>query len=129
MNHVTRVDTDGIRIRLNWTTPPLTENGRYHRMQKARITREIRETIGWYLRAAKAPKNVEHVELTLIWYPETRRRRDEDNLVSTLKPLADGVVDYGMVRDDTPDLMTKNMPKIGEVDRMDPRLELEVRWR
>lgn len=129
MNNVTPLDRDGIRVRLPWDKPPLSENGRYHHQQKNRIAQEIRHTIGWYLRAAKAPKKVEHVELTLTWFPATNRRRDEDNLVSTLKPLADGVADYGMVPDDTPNWMTKNMPKISEVDRVNPRLELEVRWR
>ncbi|QKY79928.1 RusA-like Holliday junction resolvase [Gordonia phage Clawz] len=129
MSHVTRLDAAGIRIRLPWVTPPLSENHRHNRWKKARLTAEIRETIGWYLRAARAPKGVEHVTITLTQYPKTAHRRDADNLVSTLKPLADGIVDYGMLSDDTPDLMTKNMPVIGEVDRQDPRLELEVRWR
>ncbi|WP_162786781.1 hypothetical protein [Janibacter anophelis] len=42
-----------------------------------------------------------------MYEPPDRRRRDEDNLFATLKPLADGLVDAGVVADDTPDLMRK----------------------
>lgn len=126
--HVTKLDRTGIRIRLPWRLPPLTENGRYHHMEKSRLTSEVRTTIGWYLRAAHVPKDVHHVEVTLTQFPPDARRRDADNLVSTLKPLADGICDYGMVPDDTPKWMTKNMPVIGPIDRLQPRLELEVRW-
>lgn len=49
-----------------------------------------------------------------------------DNLVPTLKAAADGLVDAGVVRDDTPDLMTKVMPILHEPDG-DPRVLLIVR--
>jgi hypothetical protein len=40
--------------------------------------------------AAKLPKQLARVEIVLHWQPSTRRHRDEDNILPTLKPLIDG---------------------------------------
>lgn len=48
----------------------------------------------------------------LTWFVNTRYRRDADNIVSTLKAACDGLVDAGIVPDDTPGLMAKLMPVI-----------------
>lgn len=67
--------------------------------------------------AAKAkelgiPRNQAHVSTQLVWLTPDKRRRDEDNIVATAKAAWDGLVDYGIVPDDTPDYMTKLMPAI-----------------
>jgi crossover junction endodeoxyribonuclease RusA len=71
----------------------------------------IRRTANLLTRAAGVP-TLDHVTVQLIWTVPDRRRRDEENPVSTLKPWCDGMVDAGVVPDDTPDLMTKPMPII-----------------
>lgn len=48
----------------------------------------------------------------MYYQPPDRRRRDADGLVASLKPICDGLVDAGIVTDDTPDLMVKLMPII-----------------
>lgn len=55
-----------------------------------------------------------------------RRKRDEDNVVPTLKALCDGLVDAKVVKDDTPQYMVKNMPVIEYRKGAKPHLELVV---
>lgn len=106
--------TTGIRsyrLDLPWSTPPLTANLRLSWPVRARLTRDVRTTVGWLAKAARIPPAA-HCTVTLVWAPGDCRRRDADNLVATLKPCADGLVDAGIVPDDTPALMTKRMPQI-----------------
>jgi hypothetical protein len=51
-----------------------------------------------------------HAVVEFTWFVPDRKRRDEDNPVATMKPICDGIVDAGVVPDDTPDLMTKMWP-------------------
>lgn len=99
------------RLALPWDRPPLTANQRPHWTTRHRLTADIRTTVAWLARAARIPA-ADHCTVTLVWAPGDHRRRDEDNLVATLKPCADGLVDAGIVPDDTPALMTKRMPQI-----------------
>lgn len=91
--------------------PPLTANQRLHHFAKARITRDLREATASLARHAGIPP-LGRCEVSLTWYVKDRRRRDADNIVPTLKAMCDGLVDAGVVVDDTPDLMVKHMPRI-----------------
>lgn len=97
---------------LPWETPPLSLNQRQHWASKARVTREVRETVVWLARASHLPKAVEHCTVQLHYRPRDNRRRDTDNLTATAKPAFDGLVDYGLVPDDTPRWMDKPEPLI-----------------
>lgn len=91
-------------------SPPLTSNQRLHWAPKKDLTREIRQ-----MTAYKAKWNLQPMprcEVELVWYVTTKHRRDADNVVPTLKAMCDGLVDAGVVPDDTPDLMVKKMPRI-----------------
>lgn len=44
-------------------------------------------------------------EIAVEWRCKVRRRRDYDNLVSGLKPLLDGLVRAGVIRDDSTDVL------------------------
>ena len=110
--------------RLDWTAPPLTENQRWpHWARKAEVTRDVRLTGKLLTRGLTAPGRI---EVTLIWVVNDHRRRDEDNLVPTLKALCDGIVDAHVVPDDTPAYMVKNMPRILFEKGAVPHMELEV---
>lgn len=87
-------------------------NDRPNRWQKARQTRALRELAGWKARALRIGPQAERIDVGLIWAVTTGHRRDEENLVATLKPLCDGLVDAGVVPDDTPEFMRKLMPEI-----------------
>lgn len=93
---------------------PLSLNDRLHWRVKAEKVAELRQ-MGWGLaKHHKLPKGMQRIRVTLIYRPRDRRRRDVDNLVATLKPLIDGLVDARIVRDDTPEHIQLDMPRIGE---------------
>ena len=91
--------------------PPLTMNQRLHWRQRAERTRVTRHAVG--IRAVAlhlAP--ADHVSVQLHYASGDNRRRDTDNLVATLKPCVDGLVDAGLVVDDDPAHVTTIMPTI-----------------
>lgn len=114
---------------LPFETPPLNANQRLHWAKKAQLTREIREATRLLAMSAKLPKGATHLDVEMVVTPKTRARRDADNLVPTLKAACDGLVDYGIVPDDTPQWMTKHMPVIADAKPNDPGVALELRWR
>lgn len=92
-------------------------------MRKAQITALIRrETAA----AFKDAGRFEHVTVTLIWTVKDKRRRDTENPVATLKPICDGLVDAGLVPDDTPNWMTKHMPVIEYAPDKTPGVRITV---
>lgn len=109
------------RLELPWDRPPLTANQRLHRQVEARTVKTVREAAGWLTRQARIPV-CGHCTVTLEWAPKSRGRRDELNLFPTLKACGDGVVDAGVVKDDTPEWMDTPTPVIlsptGTVGRM-----------
>lgn len=101
-----------VRLGLPWDKPPLTLNDRFgHRAQHAAVVAKIRRDAGWVAKAARLGRH-DHVTVELHYQPQRRGRRDADNLVATLKPVADALVDAGLVVDDDPAHMTKLMPVI-----------------
>lgn len=112
-------------IRLPWPKPPLSLNDRMHPKQKARAVRAVRSVAAAFVRAAHIPR-ANRISVTLTYHPRDSRRRDEDNLVATLKPLCDGIVDAGVVDDDDPAHMAKAMPTIAEAHPKDPHLVLSI---
>lgn len=110
-------------LTFDWTRPPLNANQRYHWAKKAKLSRQIRDTTA---HLAKTTAPAEHVTVQLIWIVTDKRRRDSDNTYPTFKAMCDGLVDAGIVPDDTPAYMTK----LGPIIRLEPggtaRLELEV---
>lgn len=92
-----------------WTKPPLSLNYRLHRMQEANLVKDMRG-----LMHAKA-RHLPHMDRCIVeleWFVNTRTRRDDENPVSTLKALCDGLVDAEVVPDDTAEFMVKLMPRI-----------------
>jgi len=59
------------------------------------------------------------------FYFTTKRGRDIDNLIGSLKSTYDGLVDAGVVPDDSPEYMVREMPEVF-IDRDYPRLELTI---
>lgn len=112
-----------IKFKFDYPRPPLTANQRMHWRQKAAITRDVREATA--LLARRVPF-LARCKVSLIWVVTDRRRRDADNLVPTLKAMCDGLVDAGVVEDDTPDLMVKLMPEIVFSDVLTPCMVLTV---
>ena len=60
-----------------------------------------------------------------IFYYKTKRNRDVDNAIGSLKATYDGLVDAGIVPDDTPEFMVRDMPDLF-TDKEYPRVELVI---
>lgn len=82
-----------------YTSPPLSLNDRTHWAKKARISRELRNLAHALARSEKVPA-CDFATITLHYLPAQKRRRDDLNLMATLKPLVDGLVDAGCLPDD-----------------------------
>jgi Holliday junction resolvase RusA-like endonuclease len=98
-------------------------NQRLHRMQQAKLTAMVRAAARD--RFATFPP-VGRVEVLMTWTVKDRRRRDAENPVATLKALCDGLVDAGIVPDDTPEFMVKHMPVIRYQKDATPDIQLYV---
>jgi Holliday junction resolvase RusA-like endonuclease len=60
------------------------------------------------------------------WYARDSRRRDKDNCLSSLKATFDGLVDAGLLEDDS---ALTHLPLVILVDPKNPRVELLLkRW-
>jgi Holliday junction resolvase RusA-like endonuclease len=59
------------------------------------------------------------------FYFKDKRGRDIDNLIGALKSTYDGLVDAGIVPDDTPEYMVRDMPEVF-IDRQHPRVEITI---
>lgn len=91
--------------------PPLTLNQRLHWREKAKRTQVTRDAVTWLVKALRLPSQ-EHISVQLHYATGDMRRRDQDNLVPTLKVCLDGCVRAGLVADDTPELVTWWAPEI-----------------
>lgn len=112
---------DPATILLPWDTPPLSLNDRHaHPAAAAADIARVRRDTGWVVKARRIGHHP-HVTVEMRYQPRRRGRRDADNLVATLKAVCDGIVDAGVVDDDTPDQMTKLMPVIVNPTRSQPR--------
>ena len=94
------IATTVYRLDLPFTRPPLTDNDRMHHMVKARKVAELREQVAWLAVAQRLPRGLEAVNVTFHWAPGSNRRRDVLSAAPTVKPLLDGLVDFGLVPDD-----------------------------
>jgi crossover junction endodeoxyribonuclease RusA len=110
-------------IVLPWKKPLLNLNTRQHWAAKARDTETVRSVTAMLCRDLD---RVQRVRVQLSYTPRDKRRRDADNLVGMLKPICDGIVDAGVVPDDTPEFMVKEMPVIHPPEGKNARMELRV---
>lgn len=114
-------------LTFDWPRPPLNANQRLHWAAKANLTRKIRETVKEKALGARFwPTPIDTITVRLVWVVADRRRRDSDNIYPTFKAMCDGLVDAGIVPDDTPQYMDKRAPIIRLEPGCTARLELEV---
>ena len=97
-------------------TTVINANDRDHWRTKAAKVKLLRHAAYVMARAEKIPP-LGTCDVRLTYIPTRNGRRDADNLVPSLKALCDGLVDAGVVHDDTPEFMVKHMPTIGTADR------------
>lgn len=102
-------------------TKPLSLNAREHWRVKAKRVSEVRQLTATLTRNANVPA-LKHISVELHYVPRDKRRRDPLNLVATLKPIEDGIVDAGVIPDDTPNYLTSVMPVIDEPNHKTPTI-------
>lgn len=115
-----------------WSKNPIPMNGQHGNPRAhARRVRYVRTISRRFADIAGIPP-LGRCRVHLTWYVLDARRRDPVNLSYTLKALQDGLVDAGVVPDDTPDLMDTIMPAIVRVSPLrhrDAWMELTIdRW-
>ena len=111
-------------LRFEHTRPPISMNDRLHRMAEAKLTAAMRLEAGV---AARRIPELGRCEVTLTWFVTDKRRRDNENPMPSLKAWCDGIVDAGVVIDDTEEFMVKNMPRIVWIDKKTDVAHMELR--
>jgi crossover junction endodeoxyribonuclease RusA len=119
------------QIVLPWQAPPLSLNDRGQsrgaREKRSATIAEVRQAVCTMARAKGVPA-MSAIHVRLHWRPAVKRRRDPDNLVATLKPCLDGLVDAGVVPDDTQEYVDWSRPMIHPPDKeLGPALWLVIR--
>lgn len=81
--------------------PMLNLNQRMHWAKKAQLTKHWRRLAYVNAMAAALPTNLGRVHIVAHVTKPTNRQYDAHNLLPTLKAAIDGLVDYGLIPDDT----------------------------
>lgn len=99
-------------------------NQRIHWAEKARLTKAWRNAAHVFASGAKLPKGLERVHIVAHIIKPTARKYDVHNLMPTLKACIDGLVDYGLIADDTNDHLTG--PDLRQGDKGDAAVVLTI---
>lgn len=108
----------------------LSPNARVHWAVKAKANKKARIE-SWaaaQIAMHEANENGAWREATcqVHWYARDQRRRDKDNALASLKATFDGLVDAGLLHDDS---ALTHLPLVFFVDAKNPRVELLLkRW-
>ena len=107
-------------------SPNHSVGSRGQRFAKARETKQYRTRAALEAMATgKRPMWTRAVAQLTFYWPD-KRRRDIRNAEHAMKAAYDGLVDAGIITDDSADVLT-HLPTRFEVDREQPRVELEIR--
>ena len=96
-------------------------NSRMHWAPKAEMTRAWRTAAHVAASKAKLPKGLDRVHIVAHVIKPTSRAYDVHNLMPTLKAAIDGLVDFGLISDDTnahltgPDLRQGGKGELGVI--------------
>lgn len=92
----------------------INANDRLHWAVKARLTKTIRDAAHIITRQAKVPR-LEKARIEFFFHPGPRiRRRDAANWFPSAKAAVDGVVDAGVLADDSDEFLEGPIPRRGE---------------
>jgi crossover junction endodeoxyribonuclease RusA len=92
--------------------PPLSMNDRHHWRTEHRLKKLLRTAARAGAARARIGRCARLVVTLHYATGDNRTRRDPANLCATSKPAIDGLVDAGLVPDDTPEFVTEHMPEI-----------------
>jgi crossover junction endodeoxyribonuclease RusA len=90
---------------------PRTSNARQNWRVRAQEVRHWRHATDMLCRAQRIPP-CQRIRVGLVFAAPDNRRRDASNLADSVKPALDGIVDSGIVRDDTAEFVSVREPLI-----------------
>lgn len=117
-----------LRVSVPWPSIVLSPNARVHWGKKRTEVQKARNYAYWETCSrAQGERAVplRRIEYKCSFYPPTRRQRDEDNLIASLKPTLDGIADALRVNDSTFHLLE---PHVGEPDRPHGHVDIDLYW-
>ena len=82
--------------------PDLNPNKRHHYMKVANAKRHAKDhAIALVYEQGRPETPYDSAHITITWVAGDKRRRDPDNLFASMKPYIDGLVDAGLIADDS----------------------------
>ena len=82
----------------------LSPNRRLHYMQLYRAKEDAKdEAMALVLEHGAPAEPIQRAHITITWVAKDKRRRDIDNLFSSMKAYIDGLVHAGLIADDSAD--------------------------
>lgn len=102
---------------LPWPPKELSPNARVHWAKKAKAAKKYRYDCGYL--AAHARLNVPEGKVTVTFSPPNNRKRDQDNMIASLKSGIDGICDWMRIDDSTFDYEYKFNDSCGGWIRID----------
>lgn len=107
-------------------SPNRPPGSRGRMMRKARAARSYRQTaMSAAIECGIETGPWEFVGIQATFFHKTKRRRDDVNHLAMLKPAYDGIVDSGLIVDDSfSHLVT--LPAAFKIDTLSPRVELLI---
>ena len=117
-----------VRVVLPWIDSRLLPNRKLHWAEKGRATSEARHTAWAIVMDWRWHDNyktaLESCTAHVRFCPPDRRKRDLDNLLRSIKPYFDGIVDTDLLKDDS--CIRQISVTMGEPDKHNPRVEIEL---
>ena len=101
-----------------------TVNGRFAKASATKRQRRLADEAVQEERIETAPWG--KVEVTPHFFFKTNRRRDDANAVASLKGAYDGIVDSGLVPNDSHEHWTNRPPEFN-IDRLNPRVVIFIK--
>lgn len=89
-----------IRLELPKLADWLNLNQKQHWAKTAKLAKAWRHGANIIARQHRLPKGLQRVQVDAYAWKNSRRVYDPHNLMPTLKPVIDGLVDYGLIPDD-----------------------------
>ncbi len=106
----------------------LSPNARAHWAVRAKATKRARVEAWAACQVAMHEAGVKGgwtaATCAVHWFARDSRRRDRDNCLASLKATFDGLVDGGLLKDDS---ALTHLPLVLLVDTRNPRVELQLR--
>ena len=118
---------DLVRLTLPWPDSRLLPNRKLHWALKATAARNARTTAWAIAYGADWSHQISACMARVTFYPPDKRRRDLDNLLRACKPYWDGMVDAGLLVDDS--CIKEISVRMGDPDKANPRTEIELEVR